>query len=105
MNKGKSWLQIGLPGLLAGFLFGLVTRCPDLTHLRNWAMVSYCNALAAYDAPTAAARAKGISQPGPREAAMKAVFNQWSRYDEPAARNFILQATGLTPTARLRILQ
>jgi hypothetical protein len=105
MNKGKSWLQIGPPGLLGGFVLGLVARCSGLAPLRDKAFFGYYYALAAYDAPTAAARANGISQPGPREAAMKAVFKQWSRYDEPAARNFILQATGLTPTARLRILQ
>jgi hypothetical protein len=68
-------------------------------------LVAYCNALAAYDAPVAAAWANTISEPAPREAAITAAFKQWSRYDPGAARNFILQNGSLSPAARQRILQ
>jgi hypothetical protein len=67
-------------------------------------LLAYCNALAAYDAPVAAAWANTISQAAPREAALDAAFKQWSRYDPGAARNFILQTPALSPAARQRIL-
>jgi hypothetical protein len=73
--------------------------------LRDGALLAYCNAISAYDAAVAASWANSISHPGPREATLTAVFKQWRRYDEVAARNFILQNPNLSPEARQRILQ
>jgi hypothetical protein len=77
--------------LLGGFVLGLVARCSGLAPLRDKAFFGYYYALAAYDAPIAAAWANGIRQLGPRDEAMKAVYKQWSLYDEPAARNLDME--------------
>jgi hypothetical protein len=72
---------------------------------RDTALQSYSTAISPYDAPVAAVWANGISQPGPREAALAAVFKQWEKVDSSAARNFILQNSNLTPAARQRIVR